>query len=95
MRGMLSSGATDIPETRMDPSQLVNSMNAADERIAQLNSESESVRKWREDNEKRIVETDAKETSDLEEWKSTAKSQIEEFYKFVFFPFAGCYNFTL
>ncbi|CBY09957.1 unnamed protein product [Oikopleura dioica] len=81
MRGMLSSGATDIPETRMDPSQLVNSMNAADERIAQLNSESESVRKWREDNEKRIVETDAKETSDLEEWKSTAKSQIEEFYK--------------
>jgi len=81
MRGMLSSGATDIPETRTDPSQLVNSMNAADERIAQLNSESESVRKWREDNEKRIQETDAKETSDLEEWKSTAKSQIEEFYK--------------
>lgn len=81
MRGMLSSGATDLPDSRTDPSQFVNSMNVADERIAQLNSESESVRKWREEKAKRIVETDAKEVSDIDEWKSTAKSQIEEFYK--------------
>ena len=85
MRGMLSSGVTELAESRTDPSQLMNSMNLADERISQLNSESESVRKWREEHEKRIEQTDAKETSDLEEWKSTAKSQIDEFYKFVLF----------
>ena len=82
LRGMLSSAPSELPETRTDPSQIVNSMNLADERISQLNSESESVRKWRQENEQRIAQTDAKESSDLEEWKSTAKSQIDEFYKY-------------
>lgn len=67
----------------VDPSAMYSGISLADDRINQLKMESDAVREWRGNNQKRIEDADVKETSDTTEWKSTAKTQTEQFYKSV------------
>jgi len=65
----------------VDPSVMYSGISLADDRINQLKMESDAVREWREKNTRRIEDADTKETTDVADWKSTAKTQTEQFYK--------------
>merc|ERR1711973_908058 len=43
--------------------------------------EPETIRQWREDNEKRLAEKDAKEEEQLEQLKEQAKKELSDWYK--------------
>ena len=80
---MTVQGDGQIPvEEKVDPSVMYSGISLADDRISQLKMESEAVRDWREKNIQRIENGDKKETTDDTEWKTSAKTQTEQFYKY-------------
>ena len=66
---------------KVDPSAMYSGISLADDRINQLQAESPAVREWRETYAKRIQDADNKENTETEEWKQSAKTATEEFYK--------------
>ncbi|XP_034936293.1 clathrin light chain isoform X2 [Chelonus insularis] len=46
-----------------------------------VKEEPEKIRKWREEQAKRLAEKDAEEEKKKEEWKKAAKKELEEWYK--------------
>jgi len=70
-----------VTDEKMDPSAMYSGISLADDRINQLKMESTAVREWREKNQQRIENADSKETTDDADWKTTAKTQTEQFYK--------------
>ena len=82
-------------EEKVDPSAMYSGISMADDRINQLQSESNKMRlvfkilhqascqlrEWREQNTARIEAADSKEKTDDVEWKAQAKKQKDDFYK--------------
>merc|ERR1712131_164448 len=71
----------EVSEEKVDPSAMYSGISMADDRINQLQSESNKMREWREQNTARIEAADSKEKTDEVDWKEQAKKQKDDFYK--------------
>merc|ERR1711971_1156149 len=80
LRKMTVQGENPVEE-KVDPSAMYSGISMADDRINQLQSESNKMREWREQNTARIEAADSKEQTDDVEWKAQAKKQKDDFYK--------------
>ncbi len=56
-------------------------MYTAIQRADKLTQEPEKIKKWREEQKKRIETKDAEEELKKREWKESAKKELDEWYK--------------
>lgn len=76
-----SEGSFEMINTIGQPSESSQSAAESAPAFTQVREEPEKIRKWREEQMKRLEQKDAEEEKKREEWREAAKKELEEWYK--------------